>query len=62
MLPLVNAEGANLPTKTIEESLMNRVKEALRRIIDQQNRDHKSNRDAFLDLDRQIKNLNQSLG
>jgi hypothetical protein len=41
---------------------MLRIKEYLRRIIDQQYRDNKSNRDAYLDLDRQIKSLNMSLG
>lgn len=41
---------------------MNRVKEALRRIIDHQNREQKNNRDAYMTLDKQIKNLNISLG
>ena len=48
--------------KTLEENLMNRVKEALRRLLDHQNREQKHNREAYLNLDKQIKNLNISLG
>lgn len=39
-------------SKSLEENLMNRVKEALRRIIDHQTREQKNNRDAYMSLDK----------
>jgi hypothetical protein len=38
--------------KGFEDRLMNRVKEALRAIIDQQIKDNESNREAYTELDK----------
>ena len=40
---------------------MARVKDALRSIVDQQIKDKASNRDAYADLDRQIRQLTESV-
>ena len=44
-----------------EDRLMARVKDALKGIIQQQIKDNESNRDAYADLDRQIKQLTDSV-
>lgn len=62
MILSTNSTGGLTDPKVIEEHLMYRVRQELKRIVEKQNREHRSQRDAFNNLDRQIKSLNQSIG